>query len=69
MKPGFLPAPLTGIPWRVLLPLTLLTCFGAAVLYSAAAGSMEPYATSHLVRFALFVVMAFVVSSRSSPRS
>ena len=37
MKPGFLPAPLTGIPWRVLLPLTLLTCFGAAVLYSAAA--------------------------------
>ncbi len=62
MKPGFLPAPLTGIPWRVLLPLTLLTCFGAAVLYSAAGGSMEHYATSHLVRYGLFVVMAFVIS-------
>jgi rod shape determining protein RodA len=62
MARGILPAPLAGIPWRVLLPLTLLTCFGATVLYSAAGGSMQPYATSHLVRFAVFVVMALVIS-------
>jgi rod shape determining protein RodA len=62
MARGFLPAPIAGIPWRVLLPLTLLTCFGAAVLYSAAGGSMQPYALSHLMRFGVFVTMALVIS-------
>jgi len=62
MRAGILPTPLEGIPWRVLLPLTLLVCFGAAVLHSAAGGSFEPYATSHLIRFGIFVLMAFVIS-------
>jgi rod shape determining protein RodA len=66
MSAGILPAPLTGIPWRVLVPLTLLVCFGAAVLWSAAGGSMSPYATSHLVRFGIFLVMALVI--RRFPR-
>ena len=62
MTAGFLPAPLAGIPWRVLVPLTLLVGFGAAILYSAAGGSMQPYATSHLIRFAVFLVMALVIA-------
>jgi len=62
MKLAVLPAPLAGIPWRVILPLTLLVCFGAAVLYSAAGGSLKPYALSHVTRFALFLVMALVLS-------
>ena len=62
MSAGILPAPLQGIPWRVLLPLTLLVCFGAAVLYSAAGGSMQPYALSHLVRFGVFLVVALAIS-------
>lgn len=62
MRGGILPAPLTGIPWRVLLPLTLLVCFGAAVLYSAAAGSMQPYAMSHLIRYGVFLALALVIS-------
>ena len=62
MRPGILPAGLEGIPWRVLLPLTLLVCFGSAVLYSAASGSFQPYAASHLIRFAVFLAMAFVIS-------
>ena len=62
MSAGILPAPLRGIPWRVLIPLTLLVCFGSMVLYSAAGGSMHPYALSHLLRFAVFVVMALVIS-------
>jgi rod shape determining protein RodA len=57
-----LPAPLAGIPWRVILPLTALVCFGAAVLYSAAGGSFEPYASSHLLRYAIFLAMALVIS-------
>lgn len=57
-----LPRPLRHIPWRVLIPLTLLVCFGAAVLYSAASGSMQPFAAPHLLRYAIFLVMAFVMS-------
>ena len=62
MKPAVLPAPLAGIPWRVVLPLTMLVCFGAAVLYSAAGGSLQPYALSHVIRFGLFLIMALVIS-------
>jgi len=62
VRVAILPAPLATIPWRVLLPLTGLVCFGAAVLYSAAGGSFGTYAASHLIRFAVFLVMAFVIS-------
>lgn len=62
MKPSILPPILADQPWRVLVPLAMLVCFGAAVLYSAAGGSFSPYASSHLVRFAAFLVMAFVIS-------
>jgi len=57
-----LPAPLAGIAWQVILPLIALTLFGAAVLYSAAGGSMEPFAVSHLVRFGIFMALALVMS-------
>ena len=62
MKPSVLPPVLSEQPWRVLVPLAMLVCFGAAVLYSAAGGSFSPYASSHLLRFAVFLVMAFVIS-------
>jgi rod shape determining protein RodA len=62
-----LPTPLAGIPWKMLLPLTLLVAFGAAVLHSAAGGSMEPYASSHLLRYAIFLAMALLISY--APRS
>lgn len=66
MRAGLLPAPLADIPWRVLIPLTLLVCFGAAVLYSAAGGSFQPFASSHLLRFGVFLTMALVL--RMFPR-
>ena len=56
------PEPIARQPWQMLIPLFMLVSFGAAVLYSAAGGSMEPFAESHLVRFALFLVMASVIS-------
>ncbi|WP_137679211.1 rod shape-determining protein RodA [Aurantiacibacter suaedae] len=57
-----LPAPLAQIPWQVILPIALLVAFGGAVLYSAAGGSMSPYASSHLLRFAVTLTMALVMS-------
>jgi rod shape determining protein RodA len=57
-----LPTPLQGVPWRVIIPLSLLVCFGATVLYSAAGGSLQPYALSHVLRFGVFLGMALVIS-------
>lgn len=57
-----IPAPIARQPWSMLFPLITLIAFGAAVLYSAAGGSMQPYAQSHLVRFALFLVMAAIMT-------
>ena len=62
MVRNLVPGPIATVPFRVLLPLALLTCFGATVLYSAAGGSFWTYSFSHLVRFAVFLVMALVIS-------
>ncbi|BBC73160.1 rod shape-determining protein RodA [Altererythrobacter sp. B11] len=62
MRGVALPAPLADLPWRVLLPLTLLVLFGAAVLYSAAGGSFQPFAASHVLRYGVFLVMALILS-------
>ncbi|MEO1221615.1 MAG: rod shape-determining protein RodA, partial [Pseudomonadota bacterium] len=47
----------------MLIPLLLLVAFGAAVLYSAAGGRMDPFASSHLIRFSVFLAMASVIAS------
>src|SRR5690606_24344749 len=62
MKGLVLPPFLAEQAWRAILPLTLLVLFGAAVLHSAAGGAMDPYASSHLIRFSVFLVMALVIS-------
>lgn len=57
-----IPEPIARLPWTMLIPLALLTAFGAAVLHSAAGGSFTPYAHTHLLRFAVFLVMALMLS-------
>ena len=57
-----LPPVLADFPWRVVIPLSMLVAFGAAVLHSAAGGSFEPYATNHLIRYAVFLVVAIGIS-------
>ncbi|MGB3711213.1 MAG: rod shape-determining protein RodA [Erythrobacter sp.] len=64
---GIVPDPIARQPWGMLIPLLLLTAFGAAVLYSAAGGSMDPFASSHLTRFAVFLVMAAVIAALPQP--
>jgi len=58
-----IPDPIARQPWAMLIPLFLLVGFGAAVLYSAAGGSMDPFASSHLLRFGVFLVMALVIAA------
>lgn len=59
---SIVPAPIARQPWSMLIPLFLLTGFGALVLYSAAGGSMQPFAASHLLRFCVFLVMAIIMT-------
>ncbi len=59
---SIIPDPVARQPWQMLIPLTLLVAFGGAVLFSAAGGSMQPYAASHLIRFAVFLVAASVIA-------
>lgn len=40
----------------------VIVALGAAVLYSAAGGSFDPYASRHLLRFGVFLLMAFVMA-------
>lgn len=59
---SIIPAPIARQPWAMLLPLILLVCFGAAVLDSAAGGKFEVFSLSHLIRFAIFLTMASVMT-------
>lgn len=62
MQPSYVPALIARQPWRVILPLITLVVFGSSVLYSAAGGSFQPWAVTHLVRFAVFMAMALVIA-------
>ena len=59
---SIVPAPVARQPWQMLFPLFTLIAFGALVLFSAAGGSWQPYAASHVVRFVVFLAMALVMS-------
>lgn len=59
---SIIPEPIARQPWQMLIPLFMLVAFGAAVLFSAAGGSMQPFASSHLFRFGVFLVMASIIT-------
>jgi rod shape determining protein RodA len=62
MARGLVPDPVARLPWRVILPLTLLVVFGGSVLYSAAGGHLQPWAATHVLRFFVFLAMALVIA-------
>lgn len=60
---GIIPEPIARQPWGMLIPLFMLVAFGAAVLYSAGGGGWQPYASQHVIRFMVFLLMASVIAS------
>ena len=58
----FIPAPIAQLPWKTILLLLALASFGFVVLYSAAGGSVTPWAGTHMVRFLVFLGMAIALS-------
>lgn len=57
-----IPEAIAREPWHVILPLFALNTFGSAVLYSAAGGKLSPWALLHEIHFAVFLIMALVIS-------
>ena len=61
-QPGIVPAQLRTLPWRVLFLIVSITGFGLVILYSAAGGSLSPWAASQGIKFAVFLAIALVMS-------
>ncbi len=66
MSRSIVPEPIARLPWRVILPLTAMVLFGSAVLYSAAGGSLRPWAATHALRYFVFLAMALVIARAPS---
>ncbi|MFW2829058.1 rod shape-determining protein RodA [Sphingomonas sp. ID0503] len=56
------PRILAEIRWRIVFLLLAIAGFGLVVLYSAAGGSMRPWAASQGTRLIAFLIMALVLS-------
>jgi rod shape determining protein RodA len=59
---SLIPAPLASINWRILFLVGSLGSFGLVVLYSAAGGSLTPWAQSQGIKLIVFTGMAIVLS-------
>ena len=59
---SIIPAPLARLPWRVILLVLAIGGFGLTVLYSAAGGSLSPWALSQGVRLFFFIGLAVSMS-------
>lgn len=68
IRNSLVPAPLAQLQWRVLLAVIAITGFGLVVLYSAAGGSLEPWALGQGMRFVLFLAGAIILSRVSEAR-
>jgi len=53
---------LTKIDWGLVVFITLIACAGFTMLYSAAGGSMSPWAAKQIVRFVLALGMLIAVA-------
>ncbi|MEO1044569.1 MAG: rod shape-determining protein RodA [Pseudomonadota bacterium] len=62
MDISIIPQPIRAQPWGIILLLVVLSGFGFAILYSAAGGSVSPWAGLHAARFTVFLIMALVIS-------
>ncbi|MFM9977192.1 MAG: rod shape-determining protein RodA [Sphingomonadaceae bacterium] len=59
---SFIPAPIAAINWRILALVVAIALFGLTVLYSAASGSLTPWALSQGIKFAVFLALAIALS-------
>lgn len=59
---AIIPKPLARLPWRLIFLVTAIASFGLVVLYSAAGGSMRPWAIKQGIVFMGFLGIAIAMS-------
>lgn len=59
---SLVPAPIAVLPWKVLFIIMAIGLFGGMTLYSAAGGSLGPWALNHFIRFTGLLGMAVALS-------
>ena len=62
MRTALIPEPLAQLPWRVISLVIAIGGFGLVVLYSAAGGSLRPWALSQGIKFIAFLLAAIAAS-------
>lgn len=58
---SFVPRQIAELPWQAICITLAIAGFGVIVLFSAAGGSLSPWAGAHAVRFAVFLTMALII--------
>ncbi len=53
---------LARMPWGIIMVVTALAGFGMVILYSAAGGSLTPWALKHGIRFIILLTAALLIS-------
>jgi rod shape determining protein RodA len=53
---------LARVPWGIVLVVTTLAAFGCIILYSAAGGSLSPWALKHGLRFAILMTVSIGIA-------
>jgi rod shape determining protein RodA len=59
---AIIPRPLARLPWRLIFLVTAIATFGLIVLYSAAGGSVQPWALKQAMVFTVFLGIAVAMS-------
>lgn len=59
---AIIPRPLARLPWRLIFLVTGIAAFGLVVLYSAAGGSIHPWAVKQAIVFLVFLGIAVSMS-------
>lgn len=65
---SLVPAAMRKLPWGMLVTLVAIILFGLTTLYSAAGGSITPWASNQGVRFMLLAGLMFALSRISTAR-
>jgi len=59
---AIIPRPLARLPWRLIFLVAAIAGFGLLVLYSAAGGSVHPWAVKQAIIFTVFLGIAIAMS-------
>ncbi|MDP9164039.1 MAG: rod shape-determining protein RodA [Pseudomonadota bacterium] len=59
---AIIPRPLAKLPWRLIFMIMAIAAFGLVVLYSAAGGSIHPWAVKQAIVFIFFLGLAIAMS-------